>query len=102
MADAEIHFFPHAIMRVRYRTSLHGTCRQALNYAEYNVLLSMRYRAYGDPRPNAWRTYFRGWKSFVYDMKRLGQGESRNAWIGKLGWMIGGTKGIVKYRVPPV
>jgi hypothetical protein len=35
-------------------------------------------------------------------MKRLGQGESRNAWIGKLGWMIGGTKGIVKYRVPPV
>jgi GT2 family glycosyltransferase len=102
MAGAEIHFVPEAIMRVRYRTSLRGTYRQAVNYAEYNVFLSRRYRAHGDPRPNAWRTYFKGWKHLVYDMRRLGRGESRNAWVGKLGWMVGRTKGIVKYRVPPV
>lgn len=101
-AGVEIHFVPEAVMRVRYRTDLRDTYRQAKSYAEYNVFLSKRYRAYGDPMPNAWRIYYRRWKEIIYGMKGLRHRGSRNAWVGKLGWMVGRTKGIIKYRVPPV
>lgn len=101
-AGAEIHFVPEAVMRVRYRSTAKGTYRQARKYAEYNVFLSKRYRAYGDPMPRPWRRYVNGWKEVLRSAGSLRRPHLRVAWLGRLGWMVGRTIGIIKYRVPPV
>ena len=77
--------------------------RQNRNYAEYNVYLSRRYRAHGDPVAHPWRKFFSEWLRLARSAKMLIQKAGiRAIWIGKLGWQIGRLKGVLKYRVPPV
>ena len=101
LAGAKFHFVPEAVMRVRFRVSLSGIYRQKRNYAEYNVFLSKRYRAYGDPMPHPWRGYFRAWKNLFRSIGKLRRTGSRAEWVGQLGTLVGKAKGIIKYRVPP-
>jgi len=102
LAGATLHYVPDAVMRVRFRTTLGGIYRQYRAYAEYNVLMSKRYSGYGDPVPDPWRRYFTRWKNIVRNWRELRRRPSRAAWVGRLGWTIGLTRGIIKYRVPPV
>ncbi|HEB87254.1 MAG TPA: glycosyltransferase [Gammaproteobacteria bacterium] len=102
LAGATLHYVPEAVVQVRFRDDLRGIYRQRRAYAEYNVFLSRRYRSYGDPMPHPWHSYFNGWKRLLLSLKKLRRAPSRADWVGKLGWMVGRTRGIVKYRVPPV
>jgi glycosyltransferase involved in cell wall biosynthesis len=101
LAGAKFHFVPDAVMRVRYRETLSGIYRQKRNYAEYNVFLSKRYRDYGEPMPHPWRGYFNGWKHLLRSVRKLRKPASRGDWVGQLGTLVGKTKGVIKYRVPP-
>jgi len=101
LAGASIHFVPEAVMRVRFRKDLRGIYRQKRNYAEYNVLLSRRYRSYGEPMPHPWRKYFMGWRNLFRTVRKLRYPGPRADWVGQLGTMVGKTKGVIKYRVPP-
>lgn len=99
----EIFFVPEAVMKIRFRNDLKSIYRQTRNYAEYNVLLSKRYRSHGEPIANPWKQYFKNWYELLTTMKRLRRGiASRAAWIEKLAWQMGRTRGIFKHRVPPV
>jgi len=102
LAGATLHYIPDAVVRVRFRSDLRGIYRQRRAYAEYNVFLSKRYRSHGDPMPHPWRSYFNGWKRLLLGLGKLRHAPSRADWVGKLGWMVGRTRGIFKYRVPPV
>lgn len=102
LAGARLRFVPDAVMRVRFRQELVDIYRQRKTYAEYNVLLSKRYSQYGDPMPDPWLTYFNGWKQLLRSMRKLRRRPSRAAWVGRFGWMVGRTLGVLKYRVPPV
>jgi len=102
LAGATFHFVPEAVMRVRFRSTLAGIYRQKRNYAEYNILLSKRYRATGTPPPHPWRSYWRNWKNLLRGIKGLRHAAARANWVGQLGTMVGKTKGILKHRVPPV
>lgn len=101
LAGATFHFVPEAVMRVRFRTDLRSIYRQKHNYAEYNIFLSKRYRSYGSPIPHPWRSYFNGWKYVLRSIKKLWRASSRSDWVGQFGTMVGKTRGIIKYRVPP-
>jgi len=101
LAGATFHFVPDAVMRVRFRDNLRDIYRQKRNYAEYNVFLSKRYRSYGDPMPHPWRGYFNGWKNLLCSLKKWRVASLRADWVGQFGTLIGKTKGILKYRVPP-
>jgi glycosyltransferase involved in cell wall biosynthesis len=102
LAGATLHYVPDAVMRVRFRTSLRDIYRQHRAYAEYNVLLFKRYRFYGKPMPGPWRKYFNGWNNLLHSWRKLRHRPSRAAWVGRFAWMVGLTKGVIKYRVPPV
>lgn len=102
MAGATLHFVPDAVLRMRFRTTLGGIYRQFSAYAEHNVLMSKRYRSYGDPMPHPWREYFKRWMNIIRNWPELIHRPSRATWVGRLAWTVGLTKGIIKYRVPPV
>lgn len=102
LAGATLHFVPDAVLRMRFRTTLAGIYRQFSTYAEYNVLMSKRYSSYGDPMPHPWREYFKRWMRVFRNWRELRRRPSRAAWVGRLAWTVGVTKGIIKYRVPPV
>lgn len=102
LAGATLHFVPDAVLRMRFRMTLAGIYRQFRTYAEYNVLLSKRYRAYGEPMPNPWRKYFKRWITVVRNWRELRHRPSRATWVGRFAWTVGLTRGIIKYRVPPV
>lgn len=101
LAGAKFHFVPEAVVRVRYRMTLADIYRQKRNYAEYNVLLSKRYRSYGPPMARPWRKYFRDWRLLIRNARKLRAGSSRAPWVGQLGTLVGKARGVLKYRVPP-
>ena len=102
LAGATLHYVPEAVLRVRFRTTLKGIYRQYRAYAEHNVLLSKRYRDYGDPMPQPWRKYLRRWMYLLRNIKKLRRAPYRAKWVGKLAWAVGVTRGVIKYRVPPM
>lgn len=102
LLGATLQFVPEAVLRVRFRSTLKGIYRQRQAYAEHNVLLSKRYRAYGVPHSRPWFGYFKRWDSLLRSVKQLRHAPGRANWVGKLGWVVGLTKGVIKYRVPPI
>lgn len=103
MKGEELCFVPDAIMHVRFRTSLKSIYRQACNYAEYNVLLSKRYRSYGLPAPGRWRKYARDWQQVIKMTRKLRGGNAEKAaFLSRLGWQVGQLWGMIKHRGYPV
>ncbi len=101
LAGAKFHFVADAVVRVRYRMTLGGIYRQKRNYAEYNVFLSKRYRSYGPPMVQPWKKYFQDWRNLIRTARKVKAASSRAMWVGQLGTLLGKTRGIIKYRVPP-
>lgn len=105
LAGAQFFFVRDAVVRIRFRQDMRGLYRQFRSYAENNVLLSKRYRSYGEPMPHPWRKYFSKWLQLAPTwkrLKRLRRKPERGKWVIKFGWQVGLTRGILKYRVPPV
>lgn len=103
LAGVKMHFAPEAVIHVRYRTTLKGIYKQTRAYAQYNVLLSKRYQAYGKSISHPWRRYLGEWKRLIRRVPNLLRGHGGRAnWIELLGWQLGRLRGVIKYRVPPV
>ena len=103
LAGHTLFFVEDAVMHVRFRSDLRAVLRQALNWAEYNMLLSKRYRNHGEPAPERWRRQFTGtWRALKmlrhYPRASFGQ---RFRMLWHWGWTLGKWKGVLKYRVPP-
>jgi GT2 family glycosyltransferase len=97
-SGTELHFVPDAIMHVRYRDTFRGIYGQALNYAEYNVLLYKMYRPLGMPKLKS-KMVVDAW---VYLLKILYKIRSKAvlaSWIWLFGWRVGRLKGCIKHRV---
>ena len=99
---AKLTFVPDAIMHIRYRETFRGTYRQSVNYAQYNVFLSRRYKDFAPPQPHLWKSYAYDWKKLV---KLLIVNNVRSNGF-MLSWMCGRQMGrligSLKYSVPPV
>ena len=103
LAGIKLHFVPSAVMYIRFRNGLRSIYRQNRNYAEYNTLLSKRYRSYGDPISHPWQRYLHEWKKLKPSVRLLRGGRGRRAvWVTRLGWQIGRLRGCIKHGVPPV
>jgi len=104
MAGVKLHFVPDAVIHVRFRDSLLGSYRQSRDYAEYNVLLSKRYReTKGDLSTlQRWRDYLRGWKGLLCAVPGIRENITRFQWMQFYGRQIGRLRGTLKYWTPPV
>lgn len=103
MKGVKLQFIPGAVCHIRFRTDLKSIYVQNKNYAEYNVLLSKRYAAHGEPIADPWHRYFQEWKTLLKRVRHLrGNTGPRAGWLTLLGWQMGRLKGVLKYRVPPV
>ena len=100
--NVKIAFVPDAIMHIRYRDNFRGTYRQSRNYAQYNVLLSKRYKDFAQPQPYLWKSYTNDWKKFIrfLFLQDFRSNSLRLSWM--LGRQMGRLIGSLKYSVPPV
>jgi glycosyltransferase involved in cell wall biosynthesis len=106
LRGTELHFTPDAIVHIRFRDTYGGIYRQARNYAEYNVLLSKRYR-FSDTNWSSrklliCKQYASKWIRLMRLLPRTVTSAGRARWVWSLGWQIGRLKGSIKHRVPPV
>jgi glycosyltransferase involved in cell wall biosynthesis len=102
LSGVEFHFVPEAVVHVRQRDKLGGLFRQALLWAEYNVLLYKRYRRAEMEVAQPWKRHLREWKRILRRSPQLLHKESRGDWLWRFGWHVGRLKGSIKYLVPPV
>jgi glycosyltransferase involved in cell wall biosynthesis len=98
LSGVPLHFVPEAVYHVRYRDSLAGLYRQAMIFAEYNVLLYKRYRAHGMP-PLSWRTSAAAWLGLIRRLLRIRSRGQLVAWTWQLAWRLGRVRGSLRYRV---
>ena len=104
MAGVKLHFIPDAVIHVRFRDTLLGSYRQSRDYAEYNVLLSKRYRETNADLSSLqrWRDYLRGWKGLLCTVPSLRDDSNRFRWMQHYGRQIGRLRGTLKHWTPPV
>jgi glycosyltransferase involved in cell wall biosynthesis len=103
LAGHELHFVPDAVLAVRLRRGRASTFKQAFRWAEYNILLSKRYKAFGPPPKQRW---IRLWRDTVRAATRLPRWrrssqveQIRTLW--QLGSQLGKIKGVIKYLAAP-
>jgi glycosyltransferase involved in cell wall biosynthesis len=98
LAGTPLHFAPDALVHVRYRDTVRGIYRQAGRYAEYNVLLYVKYRPLGMPHIS-WGLALREWARVPRYLVRIRckADLARAAW--RLGWRLGRLRGSIKHRV---
>ncbi len=102
MAGHKIYFVEQAVISIRFRPSNTSTYRQSKVYGEYNILLSKKYRASGQPPTRRWRRFYHEIKKLVQYYRLKGTDTKKNAlFYTKLGWTMGRMKGVCKYRFPP-
>lgn len=89
---------PNAVLHVRYRATVSGMIRQAMNYGEKNVFIYKRYRPYGMPK-YPWARSVRSSIGLIRGVGALLKPKRRMFWLWNLGWYLGRLKGCVKYRV---
>lgn len=94
----KLQFVPDAVIHVRFRDSIMGIFRQAIGYAEYNVLLYKKFRSFGMPKLQ-YKTMLRSWYRFLREFTRVRSKTSLVRWIRLVGWRYGRLKGCIKYRV---
>lgn len=103
LAGHALVFVKEAVNHIRFRSDLTAVLRQARNWAEYNVLLSKRYRDHGPPAPDRWRRLINEtWRAvtLLRHYRRASYG-ARFRTLWRWGWTLGKWRGVVKYRVPP-
>jgi glycosyltransferase involved in cell wall biosynthesis len=99
LGGTPIHFVPDAIVHYRYRDTFSGIYRQAVNYAEYNVILYKRYRSQGMPMLTVRAGILKKWKRIFKDLFGVRDKTSYARWLWMFGWQIGRLKGSLKHRV---
>jgi GT2 family glycosyltransferase len=97
LSGVQLHFIPDALAHIRYRDSLTGTCRQAINYAEYNVLLYKKYRPLGMPKLSK-KIILRKWLNFLKKTCAIRSKVDFADWLWNFSWRYGRLKGCVKYH----
>ncbi len=100
LAGEHLHFEPSALVHVRYRSSTLAAFWQRYRYGYYNVVLYVRYRAYGMPDIDR-RAGVRGWIRLADPRKlvRLVRSDARAKWTRDLGWRLGRLAASVRYGV---
>jgi len=106
LAGTQLHFVSGAVMHIRFRDTYSGIYHQARNYAEYNVLLSKRYRFldtnWSSRKLLICKQYAWKWIRLVRLLPRTVTSAERARWVWSLGWQVGRLKSSIKHRVPPV
>ena len=98
LSGTQLHFVPQAVSHIRYRDTLKGIFRQAIGYAEYNVLLYKKFRQHGMPRLH-YQTVLSAWLIFFKKLPSIRSKANLASWIWQLGWRYGRLKGCLKHRV---
>jgi glycosyltransferase involved in cell wall biosynthesis len=98
LAGTALHFVPDAVVHVRLRHTLPGVMRQALHWAEYNVLMYKRYQRFGMPRLTL-REGLMGWYSLLRNLPRVRSKADWARWVWGFGWRVGRLGGSIKYRI---
>jgi glycosyltransferase involved in cell wall biosynthesis len=102
----QLHFVVDAVVHIRYRRTLSGVFLQSRNYAEYNVLISKKYRTDISKKNyytvKCWKLYFTDWWQVIRHLPSLRNTHSRYWWMWHFGRQVGRLRGSIKYRTPPV
>jgi len=103
LAGTKLHFVPDAVTHIRYRGTAWSNYRQSRNFAEYNVLLSKRYRS-SDVKMSSqlWRRYLYDWKRLLLNSPTIRGKAGRFAWMWLFGRQVGRLQGSIKHQTPPV
>jgi len=97
-SGTKLHFAADAVMHVRYRDTLKGIYRQAIGYAEYNVLLYKRYRPLGMPKLQS-RAVVDAWLNLLKRFYQIRSKAALASWLWNFGWRFGRLKGCIKHHV---
>jgi GT2 family glycosyltransferase len=98
LSGVPIFFVPEAVVRYRYRPSLHSMYRQHRNFGRASALLYRTYRGRGMPgRPT--RTGFREWWGLTKGGLLIRSRADAARWSRRLGRCVGRLQGSVRYRV---
>lgn len=94
----KLDFVPDAVMHVRYRDTFRGIYRQAIGYAEYNVLLYKRYRLLGMPKLRS-KAVVDAWLMLLKRLCKIRSKADLASWVWQFGWRVGRLRGCIKHRV---
>ena len=105
-AGFEIAFLPHATMHYRFRTDHRAIRRQWYGYGYWAIRSGRENARLAPPWHGHWRTFLRGWVSAArlgaHTMVRDRANPAKRARLAEaLGWQLGQTAGIVRFRAPP-
>ena len=98
LAGTKLHFVPDAVVNIRCPNSYWGLFKQALNWADYNVLLYKKYRPLGMPKLSP-RQGFMEWKRALRNILKIRNRKAFARCLWQLAWRIGRLRGSVRYRV---
>jgi glycosyltransferase involved in cell wall biosynthesis len=103
LEGTKLHFVPAAVIHIRYRTTTLGIYHQSRNYAEYNVLLSKKFKHLAvQPPEELWKRYLADWQKIIRRLPALRDPVGRYKWIWLFGRQIGRLRGSIKHWTPPV
>jgi len=91
-------FVPDALINTRFRGERADIYRQARQWADYNVKIYKKYRAFGMPKLS-WKTGVRTWRTLLRRLPREWYGEKRVRWLWDFNWAVGRLIACIKYRV---
>lgn len=89
---------PEAVVHVRRRTRPRELLQQARRYAECDVLLYKRYRAFGMPKLSK-KTGIKAWMDLIVDLPALARDDTRARYLWDLGWRTGRLHASIRHRV---
>ena len=103
LEGTKLHFVPEAVIHIRHRTALLDIYHQSRNYAEYNVLLSKKFKYLAvQQAEELWTHYLADWQKILRRLPSLRNPVGRYKWVWLLGRQIGRLRGSIKYWTPPV
>jgi len=97
LSGVRLYFIPDAVAHIRYRDTLRGTCRQAIKFAEYNVLLYKKYRPLGMPILSK-KLIIQSWLIFLKKSRFIRSKVDFVNWLWSFSWRYGRLKGCIKYH----
>ncbi|QKT02677.1 glycosyltransferase [Ectothiorhodospiraceae bacterium 2226] len=98
LAGATLGYAPDAVMHYRLRADVRGACRQARQWAQYNVELYRRYRDRG-MGTMPWRKGLREWWRLVRRSPEVLDPELRGRWLWNVNWAWGRLWGSLRRRI---
>lgn len=101
LAGFSLSFVPDAVMHYRYRDTFGGLFKQAVNWADHNVLLYKRYRTVESSAMAGWATWARRWRAVAGIARRRPTRANRARLCWLVGWQVGLLRGAVRHHVAP-